>query len=152
MNAERQLDAAAGYLFLDMADECLEELEQVEFLARRSERYMTLRLTALVTKCAWSDALISARMLKAHYPECELAYTSGAICLMEMSRYQDAARWILEGPVTLRRRAIFHIQMAYCQMQLGNTFSAKLSLAKARELNPELVAETEPLILSDMLH
>jgi predicted Zn-dependent protease len=151
MNDQSHIEAASGYLYLGLSDECLEELQHVEFSQRRNERFMVLRLSALIAQSRWADAFVASRMLKARYPECEMAYTSGAICLMEMSRYQEAMELILEGPLPLREEAIFHIQLAYCQLHMGNEHAAYLSLNHAREIDPKWVNEVLPLI-AEMNH
>lgn len=138
MNTQLQLDAASGYLYLGMADDCLEELDQVEFLQRCSERFLVLRLAARIAKRQWIDALVAARKLKTDYPDCEVAYIAGSISLIEMKRYQEAVVFILQGPVSLRRKAIMHQQIAYCETRLGQSYAAELSLKTARQIDPEL--------------
>ncbi|PAW76374.1 MAG: hypothetical protein B9S32_15495 [Verrucomicrobia bacterium Tous-C9LFEB] len=150
MNPQLQLESASGYLFLGMADECLEELKDVDFLTCRSERYMVLRLAALVTKREWLEALIASRMLKARYPECELAYVSGATCLIELGRCLEAVELLLDGPVSMRHKAMTHLQIAYCEFQMGNDFAGRYALEEARMLDPELVAEAEGYIQSEI--
>lgn len=150
MNPQLQLESASGYLFLGMADECLEELKEVDFLTTRSERYMVLRLAALVAKREWLEALIASRMLKARYPECELAYVSGATCLIELGRCLEAVELLLDGPVSMRHKAMTHLQIAYCEFQMGNDFAGRYSLEEARLLDPELVAEAEGYIQSEI--
>jgi len=145
-----QLESASGYLFLGMTDECLQELEAVDFMTTRSERYMVLRLAALVARREWVEALVASRMLRARYPENELAYTSGATCLIELARYLEAVELLLEGPVELRHKAMTHLQIAYCEFQMGNDFAGRYSLEEARQLNPELVAEAERYIQSPL--
>lgn len=137
------MESASGYLFLGMPDECLEELEQVDFMTCRSERCMVLRLAAIVAKREWCSALVAARMLKARYPENELAYVAGATSLIETARYMEAVELLLEGPVSLRKKAMTHMQIAYCEFQMGNEYAARYSLEEARALNPALVAEAE---------
>lgn len=141
MNTELQLDAASGYLYLGMPDECLNELDQVKFLDHRSERYLVLRLTAMIIKRQWMEALIAARHLKFRYADCELAYIAGSISLIEMKRYSEAIVFILQGPLSLRYKAIMHLQIAYCEVQLGHDQAAELSLRSAHQLDPELTME-----------
>lgn len=147
MNSQLQLESASGYLFLGMSEECLQELKQVDFMTCRSERYMILKLAALIAMQEWTDAFVASRTLKSRYPESELAYVGGATCLIEMARYMEAVELLLEGPASLRKKAMTHLQIAYCEFQMGNDFAARYSLEEARQLNPELVAEAEGYIV-----
>lgn len=146
MNPELHLEAAAGYLQLEMPDESLEELASVDFLTRCSEQFMILRLTALASKRDWSEVLLASRMLRHRYPECEMAFIAGATALVETGRYRDALELLLSGPATLRRKPVTHLQIAYCEIRLGNEHGARLSLELARKLNPELAEEASEIL------
>jgi hypothetical protein len=87
------------------------------------------------------EALVFARQLKTNHPDCELSYVAGSICLIELKRYQEAIIFILHGPVSLRYKAIMHLQIAYCEVQLGHDYAAELSLKTAHQLNPDLTMD-----------
>jgi len=131
MNFQQRLNAAIGYMNLDMTDDALAELNALPEAERSRTEAVALRTAVLIRRREWDRALQLAAALCRTHPDHPSPYLDAAFCLHEMKRTAEAKEVLLTGPHTLRSTGIFHYNMACYEAQLGNLGAARDYLGQA---------------------
>lgn len=146
----KRLDAAEGYLQLDMEDEAWNELEDlaVDDLPSREERGMYLALVlelAMRTK-DWELGARIAEALRIVAPDNAGAYVHGAFCLHELGQTAQALEVLVSGPPSLHEEPIFLYNLGCYHAVLGDRERALECLTEAFQRDPALkiTARTDP--------
>jgi len=134
----QHIEAAQGYLYLEMPEDALDELSHIKSAQRHSKLVIDLQLASEMMAEKWNDAAQSALKL------CKLAshepryFIHAAFCLHETGDTQKAKQVLLSGPKELMEDPLFHYNMACYLSVLKELKPAKSYLRKAFELDPEL--------------
>lgn len=142
----RRLEAAVGYLELDLPEEAWRELEGIDEVHASHPIIMLGRVDIRMRQARWEDAVGLAEAL------CQLetsepgAYISRSFCLHCLGRTLEAREKLLESPPELAEVPTFHYNLACYECHLGNLDAARSRLAKAISLYDgfEEFAETDP--------
>jgi len=132
------LEAAEGYLQLQMAEEALVELRNLPHHEQQGERYKELLLATQMMLKHWQPAAETAKQL------CEINSTESsyfihaAFCLHETGDTISALIHLQSGPKTLLSDPLYHYNIACYHCVLGNLSEAKEFLEKSFQLDPSL--------------
>lgn len=135
MTFQQRLNAAIGYLNLDLPDEALAELDGMDAADRVRPETGALRTAVLIKRRDWEGALALAISLCKATPLHPSPYLDAAFCLHELKRTREARDLLAHGPATLRQNGIFFYNMACYEAQLGNLGPARDYLAQAVQLD-----------------
>ncbi|MFC5051398.1 tetratricopeptide repeat protein [Rubritalea spongiae] len=146
MNEERSLSAAEGYLQLEMPDEAMRELEGLSNQVRQSQHAAELELAAEMMQKRWDRGVELARALCRLRPNKKSYYLHAAFCLHETGDTLAAKSFLMSGPHSLMKDALFHYNMGCYSAVLGDPEEALSYLRKAFALDPALrkTAENDP--------
>lgn len=135
MHFKQRLNAALGYMNLDMTDEALAELDALPPEELNLPETNAVRTAILIRRRNWEGALELARLLCRSHPDQPSPYLDVAFCLHELRRTEEAKQTLLSGPALLRKSGIFYYNMACYEAQLGNIGSARDYLSQAVRLD-----------------
>lgn len=128
MGIERSLEAAQGYVELDMTDDALAELDTLPSEDQRRQEVLQTRLFVLMRARRWAGALEVSEWLYEIFPEQMTGYIHGAFCLHELDRTREAKGLLLRGPASLLREATYYYNMGCYDAVLGNIEDAQHAL------------------------
>ncbi|HPA17719.1 MAG TPA: hypothetical protein PLU30_08215 [Verrucomicrobiae bacterium] len=131
MELGRHIEAAKAFLMLDMADAALEELDSAGAAHGNDPDVLELKATILMRRKDWLSALRILDFLCRALPFSGDHFLHAAYCLHELKRTQEAKERLLSGPATLKKRALFHYNLACYEAQLGDLDSSRLALDRA---------------------
>lgn len=131
MNYQQRLNAAIGYMNLNMTEDALAELNALTEAERVRTEALAVRTAVLIRRREWDSALQLATALCRAHPDHPSPYLDAAFCLHEMKRTAEAKELLLNGPRSLRATGIFHYNMACYEAQLGNLAAARDYLGQA---------------------
>lgn len=137
MSPEHCMEAARGYLYLGLPDDALAEIEPVPFTHRFSREFMELRTSIHMARKQWLEALVIARNVCHLFPASEQGFLDASRCLNRLGRTQEAKEVLLQGPSSLRTKAVHHYQMSRLEAKMGNVDNARKSLERAIALDPK---------------
>ena len=145
MNFDSRLEVVSGYLQLEMPEDAMEELDLVPMSCRGDEGYQELLLAAQMMEKRWNAASETARLLCKKQPRRKHYFIHAAYCLHETGDTLAAKTWLMRGPKTLFKDALFHYNMGCYSAVLGEKESALGYLKKAFDLDESLreVAEKD---------
>jgi Flp pilus assembly protein TadD len=132
---KQRLNAALGYMNLDMTDEALAELDALSPEERSLPESHAVRTAVLIRRRDWEGALKLARRLCLSHPDQPSPFLDLAFCLHELQRTEEAKQTLLTGPPLLRKSGIFFYNMACYEAQLGNLAPARDYLNQAVQLD-----------------
>ena len=132
------LEAAEGYLQLEMAEDALVELRNIPTKEQDSERYKELLLATHMMLKQWRPAAKTALELCAINSKDKSYFIHAAFCLHETGDTLDALRQLLAGPKTLLKDPLYYYNLACYHAVLGNLKDAQKCLDKSFKLDPEL--------------
>lgn len=146
MELGRHIEAARGFLALDMPDDALEELASAGPLHANDPDVLELKASILMRKKDWASALKILEFLCRALPFSGENFMHAAFCLHELGRTRDAKDRLLGAPKSLRKRALFHYNLACYEAQLGALDSARLALDRALTLDDSFhdIAREDP--------
>lgn len=153
MELGRHIEAARGFLALDMADDALEELQSAGVRHRHDPDVLELKAAILMRRKDWASALRILEFLCRALPFSGDHFMHAAFCLHELKRTKEAKERLISGPATLKKRALFHYNLACYEAQLGDLDSARLALDRALAMDDSFRAvaredsDLEPLRL-----
>ncbi|MCC6356288.1 MAG: hypothetical protein IT577_20575 [Verrucomicrobiae bacterium] len=131
MELGRHIEAARAFLMLDMGDDALEELEAAGAAHRNDPDVLELKAAILMRRKDWASALRILEFLCRALPFSGDHFMHAAFCLHEMRRTREAKERLLAGPSTLKKRALYHYNLACYEAQLGDLPAARLALDRA---------------------
>ena len=146
----RHLNAAQGYLELDMPAEALEEIEALPPEIAVYAEISQLKLLILMRLREWEKALSLCKELQDRFPQLTVGYIHAAFCLHEMKRTQEAKQVLLDGPSSLLRDATYHYNLACYEAVLGNRDEALEYLRTSFAMNHgfRAIAKRDPDLAS----
>ncbi len=132
---QRALHAADGYLFLNMAEHALEELEAIPADEQEGASVLLARIRALLHLRKWREAEnLSDRGTTKHPSEDEFT-VQRAFALHQMQKGDRAIEVLQSAPEWLRRTGILHYNLACYEARLGDLSTARQCINAAFELN-----------------
>jgi predicted Zn-dependent protease len=132
------LEAAEGYLQLEMAEDALVELRNMPTREQNSERYKELLLATQMMLKHWNSAAATAQELCKMDGKEKSYFIHAAFCLHETGETLAALRQLLSGPKSLVNDSLYHYNLACYHAVLGNLTDARSCLDKSFKLDPEL--------------
>lgn len=146
MDAERCLNAAEGYLQLGMPEEAAVEIGMLPRKVRGELRSAELELAAEMMLKHWNRGAELARLLCHLKPSKKAYFLHAAYCIHETGDTLAAKSFLMSGPKSLMKDALFHYNMACYSAVLGAPDEAERYLIDAFSLDPELrkTAKSDP--------
>ncbi|NJK92312.1 MAG: hypothetical protein HC904_11020 [Blastochloris sp.] len=138
MSFQQQINAAMGYFNLGMTDDAWAELEGLRGADALRPETVALRVSILMRKGLWEQALEGAELLCVMLPDHPSPFLDAAFCLHEMNRTEEARRRLLAGPSQLRGNSLFYYNMACYEAQLNHLEVARNYLEQALAMNQSL--------------
>ena len=145
MEVATTLTAATGWLDLGLADEALMEIRSLPAKASNQQEVLELKLHAEMECGFWNAAADTSRLLCARNPKDAGYFIHAAFCLHETGDTLAACNWLLQGPKSLIKIAIFHYNLACYLCVLGKKSRAASHLQKAIKMD----ATFEEMALGD---
>lgn len=134
----KDLEAAEGYLQLEMAEDALIELRNMSARDQDSERYKELLLATQMMLKHWKSAALTAQDLCKINAKEKSYFIHAAFCLHESGDTLAALRQLLAGPKSLLTDPLYHYNLACYHSVLGNLTDARSYLDRSFKLDPEL--------------
>lgn len=138
MDVERSLSAAEGYLQLEMPKEAIDQIEGLPRKVRDSQHALELELAAEMMQKHWNRGVEISRTLCNLWPNKKAYYLHAAFCLHETGDTLAAKSFLMSGPKSLMKDALFHYNMGCYSAVLEDADEALRYLRQAFELDPEL--------------
>jgi tetratricopeptide (TPR) repeat protein len=131
----RALNAADGYLFLDLPEEALKELESIEAIDSEDPPVLLARARVLLHMRRWREAERLAARGAAEHPDHDEFTVQRAFALQQLRRGQQARNVLLSAPEWIRRSGILHYNLACYEAQLGDLNAARQCIDVAIKMN-----------------
>lgn len=128
MQYDWQVRAACGYAELGMLRECIAELNAIEPRQQRRPEVLQLRLSCLMQRQRWTQALELARKLCRVAPDSCIGFLHAGYCLHQLGKTAAARELLVRGPVALLKEPIYYYNMGCYDALLGNVGEAKSNL------------------------
>lgn len=138
MDVERSLSAAEGYLQLEMPLEAIREIEGLPRKVRDSQHSLELELAAEMMQKHWNRGVDLSRVLCNLKPNKKAYYLHAAFCLHETGDTLAAKSFLMSGPKSLMKDALFHYNMGCYSAVLGDAEEALRHLSQAFEIDEAL--------------
>lgn len=132
------LEAAEGYLQLEMAEDAFVELRNMPTSEQDSERYKELLLATQMMLEQWDPAATTALELCLINAKEKSYFIHAAFCLHETGDTLAALRQLLQGPKVLLSDPLYHYNLACYHAVLGNLADARNCLDESFQLDPDL--------------
>jgi tetratricopeptide (TPR) repeat protein len=149
-HARRLLEAARGYLELEMPQQALEEIRPLERSHGRTSAFAEVALIHIALN-DWERALDASLRLRARRPEHPGSWFQSAFCLHELGRTEEALITLDEAPRALRQEALWHYNRGCYLAVLQRPQDALPEVKKAINIEPERFkksAKTDPDLIS----
>jgi len=135
LGTRRALQAADGYLFLNMAAEALAEIRSVKKPESSEPDVMLAQNRVLLHLGRWKQVeRLAQRAAKAH-PEREEFTVQQAFALHQMQKASEAVGVLESAPDWIRRTGILHYNLACYEAQLGDKKAARECINAAFQIN-----------------
>jgi Flp pilus assembly protein TadD len=131
----RALSCADGYLFLNLPDEALKELELVAPEDRQDSAVLLARTRVLLHLGQWRDAERLAARGTVQHPDHDEFTVQRAFALHQLKRAELARDVLLSAPEWIRRSGILHYNLACYEAQLGDLHTARQCIDAAIKMN-----------------
>lgn len=131
----RALQAADGYLYLNMPAESLAELDTIENGEEANPAVMLARVRVLLHLQRWEEAELLSRRAGEDHPEEDEFTVQRAFALHQLQKGEKAFEVLLEAPEWIRRTGILHYNLACYEARLGDLRIAKQCIDAAIEIN-----------------
>ncbi|MFM2241734.1 MAG: hypothetical protein RLZ97_589 [Verrucomicrobiota bacterium] len=138
MDIAGTLNAAIGWLELDLPEDALRELGQLEPRDRMQRRALEIKLFAEMKAGRWNAGADTGRLLCLREPKEPRFFIHAAFCLHETGDTAAARNWLLTGPSELIKDPIFHYNIACYHCVLGECGPARSHLKRAFDMNGKL--------------
>ncbi len=131
----RALNAADGYLYFEMYDEALEELESIDMTEQDEAAVLLARIRLLLHKKHWRSAeALSEHGAGLHPDEGEFT-VQRAFALHQMRKGEKAIEVLMSAPDWIRRTGILHYNLACYEARLGDLKIARQCIDTAIKIN-----------------
>jgi Flp pilus assembly protein TadD len=131
----RALNSADGYLFLDLPEEALRELEALDESERTEPAVLLARIRVLLHMARWRQAEILAAKGAIAHPEHDEFTVQRAFALHKLRRSEQARNVLQSAPEWIRRSGILHYNIACYEAQLGDLKTARQCIDTAIKMN-----------------
>jgi predicted Zn-dependent protease len=131
----KALRAADGYLFLNLPDEALAELDRVSVEDSDEPEVLLARNRVLLHQRRWKEAEATAAKGCESHPDREEFTVQRAFALHQMNKGDEAMNVLLEAPEWIRRTGILHYNLACYEAQLGDLKTAHQCINVAIQMN-----------------
>ncbi|MGJ8671847.1 TPR end-of-group domain-containing protein [Rubritalea sp.] len=138
MEADRSLSAAEGYLQLEMPKEAMDELSSLPQKVRLGQHAAELELAAEMMQQHWNRGVDIAQALCRLKPNKKSYYLHAGYCLHETGDTLAAKSFLMSGPKSLMKDALFHYNMGCYSAVLGDPEEAQRHLRQAFGLDSSL--------------
>ena len=147
---ERRIIAAQGFLELGMFRDVWRELQALPPALLGRADVLEVLVLSLMGERRWDEALKVARRLREERPADPGGFIHEAYCLHELGRTREALDTLLQGPDSLRKKAVYFYNAACYRAQLGeiehamellgHAFKMDAALRKSARHDPDLAA------------
>jgi len=135
---QRALRAAEGYLYLNLPDEALRELDELPPPAREWPAVRLTHIRVLLHRQQWLEAEQLSREGAAQYPEEGEFTVQRAFALHRMENGREAVAALRSAPDWIRRTGILHYNLACYEARLGDLTTARQCIDAAIQLDGEM--------------
>ena len=139
---QKRLEAAEGYLMLDMDAEAWQELEGIcpddLPIPEAASLYLILVLELAVRAENWELGARTAGVLAELVPDHDSAFVHGAYCLHELGQTDKARSMLLAAPESVRSEPVFFYNLGCYHAVLGERTQAIACLNEAFNRDPAL--------------
>lgn len=144
--AEKALQAAQGYLALEMPRDAAAELATIPELEHDRVEIVELKALIALKLDDWDAGLEAAQKLCELQPSRPSGFIHAAYCLHELGRTAEARETLLVGPASLRKEATYFYNLACYNARLDEDEEALQLLDRAFEMDANLreLAQTDP--------
>ncbi|MBK1828943.1 TPR end-of-group domain-containing protein [Haloferula rosea] len=138
MDFVRTLEAALGWLELELPEDALRELESLGPKERMRRQALELKLVAQMKAGHWNAGADTARLLCMREPKEPRFFIHAAYCLHETGDTVAARNWLMTGPSNLIDEPLFHYNIACYHAVLGQPNQARSHLSRAFSMDEAL--------------
>jgi Flp pilus assembly protein TadD len=132
---QRALEAADGYIFFNLLDEALAEIDTIDSSSQDEAAVLLARTRLLLHKKQWRSAEeLSGRGSTLHPEEGEFT-VQRAFALQQMRKGEEADQVLLAAPAWIRRTGILHYNLACYEARLGDLSIARKCIIAAIQMN-----------------
>ena len=131
----RALQAAEGYVYLELYKEALAELDDVDPQEQDDRDVMIARIRILLHLERWTKAARLSSRGEALFSDEDEFTVQRAFALHQLNKVEDAARVIQQAPEWIRRTGILHYNLACYEARWGNLQAARSCVQTAIKLN-----------------
>lgn len=125
-----------GYVDLKMFDEAWAAIESLPPTDRGSPEAQELRITILLDRGDYDDALQLSETLCDLFPDRHSGFIHGAYCLHARGKTGEAIAFLQSGPVSLQEEPIYFFNLACYELALGKAEVAMSWLEQSFEMDP----------------
>lgn len=134
----RALNAAWGYLELNMVREARRELESLSFLEQTGPIALCFRVRLNLYENRWETAERVARNAAAMFPEEHELLVQRIFALYQLNRTKDARKLLRRSPAWLHNSGLLHYDLACYEALIGDPATAHECAKAAFILRPTL--------------
>jgi len=134
-NTHRSLQAAEGYVYLDLYREALTELEQLDEHEQEDRDVLIARIRILLHLGRWRKASRLSSRGEALFSDEDEFTVQRAFALHKLDKGEEAARVLLQAPEWIRRTGILHYNLACYEARWGNLQVARQCVQTAIQMN-----------------
>ena len=138
MEFVRTLEAALGWLELELPEDALRELESLGPKERMRQQALELKLVAQMKAGHWNAGADTGRLLCLREPKEPRFFIHAAYCLHETGDTVAARNWLMTGPSNLIDEPLFHYNIACYHAVLGQPNQARSHLSRAFSMDEAL--------------
>ncbi|MEO6053186.1 MAG: hypothetical protein ABIP97_04165 [Chthoniobacterales bacterium] len=143
MSFERKIQAAHGYMELELTDEALKELDTLSPEEQQEEITLQLRLLILMHAQRWEQGVPVCELLRRQSPGLSIGYIHGAYCLHVMGKTEEAREILRKGPPSLYHEATYFYNLGCYNAILGDKQEAVQNLQTSFQMNPTFRDEAQ---------
>lgn len=147
--AVQRINRISGYIELGMPKEALWEIEALEAEEKNLPSVKHFQLMALIAMRKFRLAATLARNAIAEFPEVSEFYIHAGAALAALKKGSEARRVWNSAPSTLQHSGMFQLNVAFCEVELGDLFRARQCLKEAMKIDPGVIplVKDEPRLL-----
>ncbi|MCU0794341.1 MAG: hypothetical protein MUF31_00195 [Akkermansiaceae bacterium] len=138
MDFDGTINAAIGWLELDLPEDALRELAFLDPRQRMRRQALEIKLFAEMKAGRWNAGADTGRLLCLREPKEPRFFIHAAFCLHETGDTAAARNWLLTGPSELIEDPIFHYNIACYHCVLGESGRARSHLKRAFAMDDQL--------------
>lgn len=146
LETQRALFAADGYLFLNLPEEALAEVESIHESDQGDPVVLLVKIRTLLHLRNWSSAETLAHSAEEKHPEEGEFTVQRAFALHQMQKGDEAVEVLLAAPEWIRRTGILHYNLACYEARFGDLTVARQCINTAIQINAAMKrnARTDP--------